>query len=73
MAAAYMNDKLNRELHRWADQFDIAYNKKIHKYTVRVTFDDDKTYAFFALTWKPQEPWLKNYTMPDPMRIDISR
>jgi hypothetical protein len=73
MAAAYMNRDLNQELHDWADRFNIAYNKKIHKYTVRVTFDDEKIYAFFALTWAPKESWLNRYNLRDPMRIDISR
>ena len=73
MAAAYMNSQLNKELQNWANIYNLAYNKKIHKYTVRVTFDDEKTYAFFALTWHPLEDWLKHYTVREPMRIDISR
>lgn len=52
-AAAYVNSLLNQELHAWSDQYGIPYNTKIHKYTKRVTFDDEETYSFFALTWNP--------------------
>ena len=61
--AAYVNNLLNQHLHDWADKYHIAYNKKIHKFTVRITFDDDKHYALFALTWSPQVDLFRNYLL----------
>lgn len=71
MAAQYTNSVLNRNLHLWSDRYQIPYNKKIHKGTVRVTFDDDKHYSLFAMTWAPEseymEDHLKNYKFIEPM------
>lgn len=75
MAAQHINNILNQELHAWADENNIAYNKKIVKWTVRVTFDNDQHYTLFALTWNPQgrhKNWLKEYAFIEPMRIDKS-
>ena len=70
-AAMYANSLINKHLHAWSDQYGIPYNKKIHKYKVRVTFDDDKHYSFFALTWAPKtnkfSRYLLNYTLVEPM------
>ena len=57
----YVNSLLNRNLHDWSDQYNVPYNKKIHKLTVRITFDDEKLYDFFALTWRPKGEDLLNY------------
>lgn len=62
-AAGFVNSILNKHLHAWSDKYNIAYNKKIHKYTVRVTFDDEKTYAFFAMTWNPQSDMFQRYLL----------
>lgn len=71
MAAQYTNSVLNRNLHEWSDRYSIPYNKKLHKWTVRVTFDDDKYYDFFALTWQPKSEnmlsYLTNYRFVEPM------
>ena len=40
----------------WASQHHIPYNQKTVKYVHRVTFDDDRNYSFFAMTWAPQPP-----------------
>lgn len=61
LAAQYVNSVLNRNLHNWSDRYNIPYNKKIYKYTVRVTFDDDKFYDFFALTWRPESNKMLSY------------
>lgn len=61
MAAQYTNSVLNRNLQAWSAMYHIPYIKKIHKYTVRVTFDDDSHYNFFALTWNPQAEYLQSY------------
>lgn len=72
MAAQYINSVLNRNLHEWSDKYNIPYNKKIHKYTVRVTFLENKHYNFFALTWNPKSEnllsYLTNYRFIEPMR-----
>lgn len=71
-AAAYVNSLLNKELHAWSDKYNIPYNTKIHKYTKRITFDDNETYSFFALTWNPEtekfRSYLLNYRLIEPMK-----
>lgn len=71
-AALFVNRILNKELHDWADQYNIAYNKKIHKYTVRITFDKEEYYSFFAMTWAPKGKefvsYIINYRLIEPMR-----
>lgn len=70
-AAAFVNSLLNRNLHDWSDRYSIPYNKKIHKYSVRITFDDDQHYPFFAMTWAPKtehfNSYLLNYRFVEPM------
>jgi len=72
MAAQWVNSILNQELHAWSDRFQIPYNTKLVKYTKRITFDDEKNYAFFALTWNPQNTefatYLLEYRLIEPMR-----
>ena len=74
LAAQHVNAMLNKELHAWSDQYNIPYNTKIFKYTKRVTFDDEKTYAFFVITWNPTNKQhrdnLLKYRLVDPMNID---
>ena len=53
-AAAWANRILNNALHDWSDRYQIPYNTKVVKYTKRITFDDDRHYEFFALTWSPK-------------------
>lgn len=71
--AAYVNSLLNKELHIWADKYNIPYHTKIHKYTKRVTFDADETYSFFALTWSPISKdfrsYLLEYRLIEPMNL----
>ena len=71
MAAQYTNSAINRNLDQWSNRYGIAYNKKIHKHTVRVTFDNEDFYSFFALTWNPTAEnmlhYLTNYRLIEPM------
>lgn len=72
MAAQHANQVLNQLLHDWSDRYNIPYNKKIVKYTVRVTFDDEKNYNLFALTWNPKtrhsfQDYFANYRFIEPM------
>jgi hypothetical protein len=70
-AAIYVNSLLNRNLQSWSDRYGIPYSKKIHKYSVRVTFNDENHYPFFALTWAPDlnhgGSFLLNYRFVEPM------
>lgn len=70
-AAGFTNAILNQNLHDWSDKYNIPYNKKIHKYKVRVTFDEEKNYNFFALTWNPKSDnflsYLTDYRFVEPM------
>jgi hypothetical protein len=70
-AASMVNHLLNQELHNWADKYNIAYNTKVFKYTKRITFDDDTTYSFFAMTWNPTNKKFRshflNYRLVEPM------
>lgn len=61
------NYNLNQLLHAWSDRYNIPYNTKIHKLTKRITFDNDETYSFFAMTWTGPE-----YRLIDPMKVDRS-
>lgn len=53
MAAAMVGQSLLRHLRDWSDSNDIAMRTKTIKYTVRVTFDYEPYYEFFAMTWNP--------------------
>jgi hypothetical protein len=74
MAAGFCNSILTKELHKWADKYQIAYTKKNHKYTVRITFDNEQHYAFFQLTWAPNpsqfKGWITQFEIKDPMKVD---
>lgn len=56
-AALHANHIINGELHAWSDRYDIPYNVKNVKYFKRITFDDDAHYAFFAMTWNPDQKY----------------
>lgn len=53
LATTWVNQSLDQALHTWSDKYQIPYNTKIVKYTKRITFNNDKHYEFFALTWIP--------------------
>ena len=74
MAAGFCNQLLKKELHTWSTRYDIPYTAKLHKYTVRITFHDDKHYAFFKLTWAPNptkfKGWITEFEIKEPMKVD---
>jgi len=39
----------------WGKRYGIPYREKTIKYTYRVTFDQDQTYSFWAMTWNPEQ------------------
>jgi hypothetical protein len=69
--AHYTSTQLKQNLKSWAERYSIAYRTKDIRYTVRLTFDDDKLYDFFALTWNPKSEnflsYLTDYRFVEPM------
>ena len=69
--AHYTTLSLKQNLKSWSERYNIAYRTKDIKYTVRVTFLEDKYYNFFALTWNPTAEnflsYLTNYRFVEPM------
>jgi hypothetical protein len=43
------------EMNSWSNQYSIQFREKTIKYKHRVTFDQDQTYSFWAMTWNPQQ------------------
>ena len=56
-AAAHANYMLKQKLEQWSALYGIHLRRKTVKYTVRVTFDDDRFYTYFATTWKSANSW----------------
>jgi len=71
-AAAWMNHILHQELAIWYQKYTIAYQIKTVKWVTRVVLEPDEMYSFFALTWNPTNPELRNYRMIEPMKLDNS-
>ena len=44
-------EKLKLYIHLWTEQHNIKYRTKQVKSVLRMTFDDDKYYTLFTLTW----------------------
>jgi ribosomal protein L5 len=68
--AAWVNHILHEELLIWYQKHTIAYQIKTVKYVTRVVLEPDEMYSFFALTWNPKHPELRNYRMIEPMKLD---
>ena len=51
----------------WVRKHNIKnYRTKLHKYTYRLCLENDKAYAYFALTWNPQYTASQNFTFVNP-------
>ena len=70
--AAWVNHILHQELDIWYQKYTIAYQVKTVKNVTRVVFASDEMYCFFALTWNPRKPELRNYRVVEPMKLDNS-
>ena len=71
LATHFANNLLCEHLQKWADQYQVKLTTKHHKYTLRVTFEDEQLYALFALTWNPSSRfrnYLLDYCLIEPMR-----
>ena len=47
----YANHLIDQALQSWSTRYQTPYNTKTVKYTKRVTFDNDRSYSLFAMTW----------------------
>ena len=55
MVIARAHAAIGTNLAEWAEKYNIRYRQKIHKHTLRVTFNEDESYTLFALTWVAPE------------------
>jgi hypothetical protein len=39
----------------WSQRYSIPYREKTIKYTHRITFDQDESYSFWAMSWNPEQ------------------
>ena len=71
IAAQYTYGQLSQNLSAWSEKYGIPHQKKLNKYIVKVTFDHDESYSFFALTWQPKSSqmlsYLTDYRLVEPM------
>jgi len=53
----YWRDRelIETSLKMWHEQYSIAYRTKPARLKLRVTFDHDETYTFWAMTWNPRQ------------------
>ena len=42
-------------MNSWSNRYSIQFREKTIKYKYRVTFDQDQTYSFWAMTWNPKQ------------------
>jgi hypothetical protein len=63
---------IKQALAQWQEKYDIPFQTKTVKNITRVTFASDEMYSFFALTWNPTNPELRNYRVVEPMKLDNS-
>lgn len=54
-AAGHANYIISKELEAWSEKYQIPYITKNVKYTKRVTFENDKHYSLFAMTWNTDQ------------------
>ena len=56
------------QLIKWAEQNgQLSYKEKTIKHKHRVTFDDNKLYTYFALTWNLAQHNQLKYRLIEPM------
>jgi hypothetical protein len=64
-AAAHANYLLCEKLVRWSERHGVPMRRKTIKYTLRVTFDDERFYSFFATTWQASNDWQRFRVISD--------
>ena len=60
---------IKQALAQWQEKYDIPFQTKTVKNITRVAFASDEMYSFFALTWNPRNPELRNYRVVEPMKL----
>ena len=50
----HLHSSIQLELAARARKHNIEYKEKTIKHNIRVTFNDDRYYTLFALTWNPR-------------------
>lgn len=58
---------IRADIDAWAAKYGIECRHKAVKQTYRLTFDDSRTYEFFALTWNPKDSLYVNWRFVEPM------
>ena len=53
MAAGHAAHFIRKEIATWAEKYSIPYNTKVHKYTLRLSFESEDAYTHFQLSWNP--------------------
>ncbi len=66
MAAGHAVSVIKKAIAEWAEQYNITYRTKIHKYTFRVCLESDEHYTLFELSWNPKRPYLYTYRLVTP-------
>ena len=46
---------IEQAIAQWHERYGIQYRKKPVKQKLRITFDQDDSYTFWAMTWNPQQ------------------
>ena len=69
-AASHCLHLIRKRLVEWSQQHDIRYRDKVYKHTLRVTFDEDKLYHFFLMSWNNNNDYWFTPAIIDPMKID---
>ncbi len=62
--------RVRKDMSDWSSTHGIMYHEKLVKSTLKVTFEDQKTYSFFALTWEPKYTNIR-YRLVEPMSKPI--
>jgi len=67
MAAGIALNHINIDIDNWIRQYDIkSHRTKIHKYTYRLSLNNEKDYTLFALTWNPTYSASRHFEFKNP-------
>jgi hypothetical protein len=70
MAAAHAIKLIKKEIEAWASKYNVTYRTKAVKYTFRLSFNDERDYVHFQLSWNPDNHVAKRYTIVEPGQIN---
>jgi len=51
----HARESIDQAMVQWHKQYGIQYRTKPIKLKLRITFDHDESYTFWAMTWNPQQ------------------